>query len=224
MKFRKIELLMFGLLLSVGISAREYHVSVKGDDGYNGSAPKPFLTISRAAREAMPGDTVTVHAGVYREQITPPRGGDSDLKRIVYQAAPGEKVEIKGSEIIKGWKRLDHDTWMVKIPNVFFGKFNPYSDLIRGDWFSPQPAGRKYHTGAVYLNGDWLMEAAVQEEVMRPADEKNLLWWGEVDSSMTTIRAQFRNVDPNQETTEINVRQTVFYPDKPFINFITIRG
>ncbi|MEL7588499.1 MAG: DUF1565 domain-containing protein [Prolixibacteraceae bacterium] len=224
MKFKKSKLLMFGLLLSVGISAKEYHVTVKGDDGNSGSVSKPFRTISRAAREAMPGDVVTVHAGVYREQITPPRGGDSDLKRIVYQAVPGEKVEIKGSEIIKGWNRLEHDTWVVKIPNSLFGKFNPYSDLIQGDWFSPQPADRKYHTGAVYLNGDWLMEAAVKEEVMRPADGKNLLWWGEVDSATTIIRAQFKHVDPNQENVEINVRQTVFYPDKPFINFITIRG
>lgn len=224
MKFRKIELLICGLVLSVGISAKEYHVSVHGNDRNDGSALEPFRTISQAAQAAMPGDTITVHGGIYREQITPPRGGDSDLKRIVYQAGPGEKVEIKGSEIIKGWKRLEHDTWVVKIPNTFFGEFNPYSDLIRGDWFSPQPADRKYHTGAVYLNGDWLMEAAVQEEVMCPADEKNLLWWGEVDSTTTTIWAQFKNTDPNKETIEINVRQTVFYPDKPFINFITIRG
>lgn len=224
MKFRKIELLICGFLLSIGISAKEYHVSVQGNDRNDGSVLEPFRTISQAAQAAMPGDVITVHAGIYREQITPPRGGDSDLKRIVYQAGPGEKVEIKGSEIIKGWKRLEHDTWAVKIPNTFFGEFNPYSDLIRGDWFSPQPADRKYHTGAVYLNGDWLMEAAAQQEVMRPADEKNLLWWAEVDSTTTTIWAQFKNTDPNKETIEVNVRQTVFYPDKPFINFITIRG
>jgi hypothetical protein len=32
--------------------------------------------------------------GVYRERINPPHGGESDHKRIVYQAANGEKVEI----------------------------------------------------------------------------------------------------------------------------------
>ena len=59
---------------------------------------------------------------------------------------------------------------------------------------------------------------------MNPADEKNPLWWTEADSTATTIWAQFKNADPNKETVEINVRQTIFYPDKPFINFITLRG
>lgn len=224
MTSKKIKLLVLTFLVSAGISAKEYHVSVKGNDGDNGSVSKPFRTINQAARVAMPGDVILVHSGIYREQITPPRGGNSDTERIVYEAAPGEKVEIKGSEIIKDWKKLEYDTWMVKIPNTFFGKFNPYFDTIHGDWFSPQPANRKYHTGAVYLNGDWLMEAALKEEVMRAADEKNPLWWTEVDSATTTIWAQFKHADPNKETVEINVRQTVFYPDRPFINFITIRG
>ncbi len=203
---------------------KEYHVSVNGNDANEGSVAKPFKTISAAANVAMPGDVITVHTGVYREQITPPRGGNSNEEHIVYQAAQGEKVEIRGSEIVKNWRKIDNDTWAVKIPNSFFGDFNPYHDLISGDWFSPTPKDRKYHRGAVYLDGDWLMEAAQKEEVMVPADEKNPLWWTEVDSTTTTIWAQFKNADPNKETVEINVRPTIFYPDKPFINFITIRG
>ncbi|WP_370996182.1 DUF1565 domain-containing protein [Mucilaginibacter sp. RCC_168] len=205
------------------VSAKEYHVSLSGNDANDGSLAKPFKTISAAANVAMPGDVIIVHAGVYREQITPPRGGNSEKERIVYQAAKGEKVEIKGSEIIKGWKKVGNNTWMTKIPNNFFGKFNPYNDLIRGDWYWP-PKGSTYHTGAVYLNGDWLMEAIKQEDVMKAADEKDPLWFSTVDSTTTTIWAQFKNVDPNNETVEINVRQTVFYPDKPFINYITLRG
>lgn len=206
------------------LRGKEYHVSVKGSDAGDGSATHPFKTIMAAANVAMPGDVITVHAGTYREQITPPRGGDSEYKRITYQAAKGERVEIKGSEMIKGWAKVGNDTWVAKIPNSFFGKFNPYSDRIRGDWFSPTPKDRIYHTGAVYLNGDWLMEAANQEEVMKTADEKNPLWWGTVDSTTTTIWAQFKNADPNKEMVEVNARQTVFYPDKPFINFITVKG
>ena len=79
------------------VSAKEFHVSVSGNDTAKGSASKPFKTISAAARVAQPGDVITVHQGTYRERVNPPRGGTSDTKRIVYQAAPGEKVEIKGS-------------------------------------------------------------------------------------------------------------------------------
>jgi len=224
MKTKFFSLIFLLLLTFIQLNAREIHVSVNGSDTNNGTALKPCKTIGQATQLAMPGDRVIVHAGVYREQITPPRGGNSDSERIVYQAAKGEIVEIKGSEIIKGWQKLENDTWVVKIQNSFFGNFNPYSDLIRGDWFNPTPKERKYHTGAVYLNGDWLMEAMKKEEVTGVSDAKNLLWWTEVDSTTTTIWSQFVGVDPNKETVEINVRQTIFYPDKPFINYITISG
>jgi len=145
-------IILFSLMTgSITLHAREIHVSVNGSDTNDGTASKPYKTISQATRVAMPADVITVHAGVYREQVTPPRGGNSDQERIVYQAAKGEKVEIKGSEIIKGWQKLSNDTWVVIIPNSFFGKFNPYSDLIHGDWFYPTPKDRIYHTGAVYL-------------------------------------------------------------------------
>jgi len=221
---KKVSCIVLFLFISISLFPEEIHVSVNGNDKNKGSSESPFRTINRAADKAMPGDIIIVHSGVYREQIIPPRGGNSETERIIYQAAPGENVEIKGSEIVKNWEKVLNDTWSVKISNSFFGTFNPYSDLIRGDWFTPTPKDRKYHTGAVYLNGDWLMEAASQSELMRPADKNNLLWYATVDSTTTTILAQFKDADPNRETVEINVRQTIFYPDKPFINFITIRG
>ena len=108
------------------ISAREYHVSQKGDNTNDGSVLKPFKTISKASEVAFPGYTITVHAGIYREWVNPVRGGENDLKRIVYRAAPGEKAEIKGSEIITGWKKEKDGIWKVIIPNSFFGAYNPY--------------------------------------------------------------------------------------------------
>ena len=107
------------------------------------------------------------------------------------------------------------------LPNSFFGRFNPYSDLIHGDWFMPK--GRQLHTGAVYLNGDWLTEAVKLDEVLKLAAAQPL-WFGQVDKDDTTIWAQFKGADPNGQTAEINVRQTVFYPEKTGINYITVRG
>jgi len=202
-------------------AGREYHVSMVGEDANDGSASTPLRTISAAARLAKPGDMIAVHKGVYRERINPPRGGTSENNRIVYRAAPGEKVVIKGSEVVKGWQKVKHDTWKVIISNRFFGDFNPYGDLIRGDWFGAK--GREHHTGAVYLNGHWLTEAAKLDDVHQPIDDTPL-WFAQVDEDNTTIWAQFKGVDPNEAGVEINVRQTVFYPEKPGINYITVRG
>ncbi|MDX9752704.1 MAG: carbohydrate-binding protein [bacterium] len=356
-------ILLAVVLVAIPGTAREYHVAVTGDNSQDGSLTAPLATIQAAADRAMPGDVITVHAGTYRERITPPRGGTADTQRIVYQAAPGEKVVIKGSEVIKGWEQIKNDTWKVTIPNTTFGDFNPYTDSIRGDWFNPK--GRPHHTGAVYLMGHWLTEAATKEEVLQPAgvaptwytqghparllnlawlrfrgnrarpvsinaadytaqkgvqtaqcfeggscvaeirhgawtqytdlnvgSEKNQielrvasgmdggvvelrldtpkgrllgsapvpntggwqawtsvtvpiepiagqqticlvftrdssslrLWYAEVDEQNTTIWAQFKDINPNQAEVEINVRQTVFYPQQPGVNYLTVRG
>jgi alpha-N-arabinofuranosidase len=218
---KHLQLLLIWLCFGFTVSAKEYHVAKTGNDKSSGMLNAPFLTIQAAASMAQPGDTITVHEGIYRERINPPRGGTSDDKRIFYRAAKGEKVIIKGSEEVKGWKKVNHDTWMVKIPNAFFGEFNPYSDVISGDWFRSN--NRTHHTGSVYLNGHWLNEAAQIEEAFKPATDTPL-WFATVDDSATTVWAQFKNVNPNNELVEINVRQSVFYPDKEGINYITISG
>ena len=207
--------------LTAALRAAEFHVATAGNDAGPGSRAAPFRTIQHAADRAQPGDTITVHAGIYRERVNPPRGGTSEQKRIVYQAAPGASVAITGSEPVKKWMPVTNDTWQAVLPNSFFGTFNPYRDLIHGDWFSPK--GREHHTGAVYLNGDWLTEAANREETLEPA-KANALWSAAVDATNTTIWAQFPCVNPNDANVEINVRQTVFTPDKTGINYITVRG
>lgn len=209
------------LASALGAHGREFHVSIQGNDAQDGSAAQPLRTISAAAARAYPGDTVTVHEGVYRERVSPPRGGASNAERIVYRAAPGERVEISGAEIVKGWTRQRGDVWKVTLPNSFFGNFNPYSDVIHGDWFDPH--GRVHHTGAVYLDGDWLDEAATLDDVFSKTSGVPL-WFGQVDAEQTTLWAQFRNADPNQALAEINVRQTVFYPERTGIDYLTVRG
>lgn len=213
-----------------GLDATEYHVSVRGDDGNAGSADRPFRTISAAARVAQPGDVITVHAGVYRERVTPPRGGTSEANRIVYQAAAGEDVVISGAEVIKGWSLFQPGVWKVAIPNTFFGSYNPYQDLIVGDWFNGK--GRPHHTGEVYLNGKSLWETNLLERVLHPVtyaagrdlEGSTWAWFTESDETNTYIYANFHDRDPNQELVEINVRDSCFYPDQPGRDYITVRG
>ncbi len=222
--------LLLSMLITSAVCAKEYHVSVNGSDKNEGSASKPFKTINFAAQLAKPGDVITVHAGTYREWINPARGGESDSKRIIYRAAKGEKVEIKGSEIITGWKSEKEGVWKVIIPNSFFGDYNPYKDSIYGDWFTSY--GRIHHTGEVFLNGKSLYEMAKMDKVLNPVantkindpEASTYNWYCESDDKSTTIWANFHQFDPNKELVEISTRKTCFYPDKPGINYLTIQG
>jgi hypothetical protein len=229
-EMKKLALIVLIGLITQSLSAGQFHVSMKGSDNNDGSASKPFRTISAAAQVAQPGDVITVHEGTYRERVTPPRGGVSDSKRIVYQAAKGEQVVIKGSEVVTGWKHVRNGVWKVTIANSIFGEYNPYKDIIAGDWFDRM--GRDHHTGEVYLNGKSLFEKGSLDEVMDPkphlkaADKQASLytWYCRSGDKDTTIWANFHEYNPNKELVEINVRDACFYPDTPGRNYITVRG
>jgi len=222
--------LLIFLLFPGSVFSREFHVSKKGDDSNNGSQVKPFQTIMKAVNIAFPGDTITVHEGTYREWINPLRGGESNTRRIVYRAASGERVDIKGSEVAKGWMKVKDGVWKISLPNSFFDNFNPYKDSVNGDWFIPK--GRVYHLGEVFLNGKPLYEMETQDKVFNTIkipeinvkERSEYAWYCESDENSTTIWANFHKFNPNTEIVEISARRTCFYPEKPGINFITVQG
>jgi hypothetical protein len=221
-----------------------FHVAKTGSDVAKGSEAGPFRTINRAAIVAQPGDTIVVHAGEYREWVTPPRGGLSNERRITYQAAAGEHVVIKGSERVTGWTPVSGTVWTVSVPNSLFGSFNPYAEEINGDWIVyPEQASPRKHLGDVYLNGMSFYEAVSLSDVSDPprrtevlddwtetpdavrnAEQTRYVWYAEVGLDETTIWANFQGADPNDELVEINVRRSVFYPTEHHIDYITVRG
>ena len=213
-----------------GAAAKEYHVSVSGSDNNAGTAPAPFKTISAAARIAGPGDTVSVHEGTYREWVNPQRGGTGNAKRITYRAYPGEYPVIKGSEIATGWKKESGSVWKITLPNSFFGDYNPFKDLIFGDWFHSH--GWDHHTGEVFLNGKSLYETDSLHKVYNPIPNPNIIdpegstytWYCESDDNNTYIWANFHGFNPTKELIEVTARPTCFYPTQQGINYITISG
>jgi len=197
----------------------EYHVATTGKDQNPGTPEDPLRNIQTAADRAQPGDVITVHEGVYRERVNPPRGGASHEQRIVYQAAPGEQVAIKGSEIIRDWNRLDGNVWMTRLPNAYFGGFNPFAQVLSGDWFFP--LGRTHHSGAVFINDEALNEARTLDDLFNFSHRG---WFAKSGEYETCLWINVGEADPNAELVEITRRRTVFYPDKPGINYLTVKG
>lgn len=174
-------------------SPKEIHVAKTGNDANPGTAKRPLRTIQAAANMAKPGDVVSVHKGIYRELVAPPRGGESDEKRITYQAALGEDVVITGSEPIKGWKKVQNDTWMLTLPNSFFGANNPFDEQIYGSWYRGK--GNPNHTGSVYLNGKRIRETFTSDVVLKPAGNEPY-WYAEADGNGGPVLMNFEWIRP----------------------------
>jgi len=98
----KISLIILFLLFTISVPAKEYAVSLKGNDINKGSKDSTFRSIFKASETAMPGDTITILAGEYKlsEQFRPFRSGLPG-KWILYRAAPGQLVIFEGSLIKK---------------------------------------------------------------------------------------------------------------------------
>ena len=74
-------------------------------DDNDGSADSPLKTISRAAQLATPGTRVRSHAGLYRECVSPARGGEGPERMIAYEAWGDGPVVIRASEEVREFTR-----------------------------------------------------------------------------------------------------------------------
>ena len=204
------------------------YVDVHAPKDGDGSKERPFRRINDAAQLAKPGDEVLVAPGIYRESVDP-RFAGSEEARIVYRSTEPLGAVITGAEEARGWIRLDSGVWMLRIRNSAFGSYNPYTTIIKGDWYFG-PFVR--HTGAVYLNDRQLyevqsLEACVKAEAYPHSWEPEwsvYQWYTEQDGDETVIYANFRDADPNREKVEINVRRNCFMPSRTGIGYITVRG
>ena len=75
---RLFSFLLLGIISTPSLMpAAEWHVAQSSAQATgDGSAKSPFLTIAEGVAAASAGDTVTVHAGVWRESVVLPRSGE----------------------------------------------------------------------------------------------------------------------------------------------------
>ena len=113
------------------------YVDISACAGGDGSERRPFCRITDAARIAMPGDTVLVAPGIYRESVVPIHvHAGTERERIEYRSVEPLGAVITGAEPLSGWTRYQGNVWTASVPNSQFGAYNPYTDLFTETGFS----------------------------------------------------------------------------------------
>jgi hypothetical protein len=204
------------------------YVDAKAKGPGRGTKEEPFAKINDAARIAQPGDEVLVAPGLYREYVDPQNAGTEE-QRIVYRSAEPLGAEITGAEPLTDWTPFKGSVWTAKVKTAIFGDYDPYTTFVYGDWYF---AGKKRHTGCVFMNDESLYEALTLNDCLegKPSEtswepEKSIYqWYSEKEGDYTVFYANFQDKDPNKEKVEFTVRRRCFFPSKTGVSYITVSG
>lgn len=129
-----------GLLWPGSARATTYHVAQQGGrDTQDGSASRPFASISACARVALPGDTCRVHAGTYRETVSPARSGREGAP-IRFEVAPGECATVSGADLVTApFRRESGNVWVAELVDPVVQMFSRGEMIWEGQWPNRTP-------------------------------------------------------------------------------------
>ena len=205
--------------------------ATSGDDSNDGLI-KPFLTIQRAANIALPGDTILVQPGIYRERVSPMKGGTSTAP-ITYISAVPNKAIIRGSV---PWQPTDHsgNIWSGNVEESLF------TDTSTIDGANPfkvplcvTPYGRNgapeftskttpnsdpkmvYSLGQVFVDDQMLIQCPFYNEMV----EKENSWFYDISLSKLYI-----NIPEFSQNIEVTNQRRVFAPHQRGLRYITVDG
>lgn len=224
--------------------AATYYVAPGGDDANDGSRSQPFRTVQRGAEAAHAGDVVLVGRGVYRERVSPPRGGTAG-KPIIFRAAVRHQAVIKGSDLVSGmWQTEAEGIWSTSIDQSLF---TDTTHVDGGQVFeiglSSTPRGREgrpeyqrslrderggnadanpemvYTLGQVFLESAVLDQVPFREELSQQADS----WWYDRDEQRLFVHPS-DGKSPADRQVEITTRRRIFAPHLRGLGYIHVEG
>lgn len=215
-------------------------------DDNPGTKDSPFKTINKAAQVVTAGQRVLIYAGVYRESIEPKNEGKSSDRMISYEAAPGERVIVKGSKILNlDWvqRRVLTDAipdttltytwsrkiWVTEVPDSFFeNDYYPFQipNILPEEhkmmpWAKLVKKLAPYTStrGLIFQNGERMTQLEHYGDLTRVEGS----FWVDDDGKTLHIHP-FGSGNPNLDLFELGVQSHLFKPQKVGMGYIQIRG
>jgi hypothetical protein len=224
------------LLPLIPAAARTLHVAPHGDDTASGDAGAPLRTFQRGAELAQPGDTVLVAPGLYRERISPPRGGEPG-RPIVFRSAVLHGAVVRGSiEWRPEWRQDGPGLWSAVLDESLFPDHshrdgaNPFAIP-----FSSTPGGRdgrpehergypRSNPDLVYTLGQVFVDGAPWAQLPLPAEFAATVRSWRYDAPTKRLALHFASGGPPGHRIEITHQRRLFAPHRRQLSHLTIEG
>jgi hypothetical protein len=175
------------------------------DDTGPGTPAEPFKTIVAAAKHAKAGDTVLIHAGIYREGVALKASGVAS-QPITFQAAEPSKVIMRGSALVSGWTHEAGDSH-IYVHNgwtKYFDRVDPTRSDARGK-----------------ARNQLFSEGAYVEEVPQRTELRENTFFIDRDKQRIHVWL-LKGEDPNHKRIEVSDREFLFNTSGN--SYIVIRG
>jgi hypothetical protein len=213
----------------------------KASDQNHGTKEAPFLTIGKAAAVLQPGERVEIREGVYRERVTPPRGGTGPEKIISYEAAPGAKVVVSGARPVKtGWEpstgfklasrgapppAKTAKIYQLDLEPLQLGGYNPFAianvmmDRRFLEWRRDAWRTQLLRRGLVLVDGRRIEQVPLYADM----GQKDGTYWSEHNGLTLHVRLP-GDADPSAHDVELVTQEQVFAPKKPYLGYVRVKG
>ncbi|MGC9346711.1 MAG: right-handed parallel beta-helix repeat-containing protein, partial [Anaerolineae bacterium] len=188
-----------------------------------------------------PGEKVIVHAGTYRECVRPARGGTAPDRMVAYEAADGDRVILRGSEVwspaftlSQGWETGGARTWAGALPKAWFVGYNPFQarnfsseyTTFVSNWEREETEQLLLRRGMLFARpkgSDGDFHPLRQVYHARHLDEDDGTFWVE-DSGLRLHLRMWGDADPGEFEFEVTVREQIFAPEVQELGYIRVSG
>jgi len=208
--------------LAASASAREWFVrqaDPTASDTADGSAGHPLRTINAAAQLAEAGDIITVGAGIYREWISPARGGTARAP-ILYRSVPEHTAIVRGTDVLDAkWEPVSDAAGVFAAsltqPAFIFG--NPFVRPAEPSKSQPEWVGKC--NALVFLKDQPLTQVTTHEELTQTPGS----WLSGNDGQRLLVHLH-GDSEPGRGAIEITTRDRIFAPHRRGLGYIQVEG
>ncbi|HRL76703.1 MAG TPA: right-handed parallel beta-helix repeat-containing protein [Candidatus Accumulibacter phosphatis] len=193
--------------------------SANASDTGPGSRSFPLQTIAEGMNRLMPGDTLNIAGGVYREAIRIPRRSWSVSAPTTIQAMDGTQVLIKGSRIFDNWRSKAPGVWehpLADQPQQVFVNGKPLRQL-GGTIFDGYPVRRDHPLSQLHANQGGIWPARIKFDASELSDAS---FYFDEGAKKLLIRVDLQSLDHVQ--VEVSLAPVLLLGME--LEAVTIRG